>query len=405
MVLRLAQIEWRRDMSSKHRCFRKFINSLNAESSRETYGYKFQKFMKWAVSEKLVKHTEDFEGLLKLDSEKITDVLEDYVNFMEQRGDISIGTDLASPELFFQMNRKIWHRELVRKGIRKKDRMKGGGLPIEDQELEDVYSSAKTLREKCIISVLSSLGIRPGAIIDPVIRFKHLIPIEDSYAVKIYDDSDEGYWSILIPEARKDVDRYKASRIRNGENVTDESPVLATLPSRWNAKRDYMTDDNLKEILARLIRDKVKRKKIGNRYNKAIVYMFRKRFNTKLKLNNDVNSNIAELVMAHKLPGVQDTYTKPTMKEVYNAMKHAIPDLTIDSTERQKIDLESKQKKITELESKQKENDSLKHKISDLEIKIGSMAGRSNMTTIPISDLTSKLKKLLKENPELLQIT
>lgn len=117
-------------MSSKHSCFRKFINSLNAETSRETYGYKFQKFMKFAVSKKLVKNTEDFERLLKFNSDKITDVLEDYVDFMEQRGDISIGTDLASPELFFQMNRKIWHRELVRKGIRKKDRMKGGGLPM-----------------------------------------------------------------------------------------------------------------------------------------------------------------------------------------------------------------------------------------------------------------------------------
>ena len=67
MVLRLVQTEWRKEMSSKYPCFRKFINSLNAETSRETYGYKFQKFMKFAVSKKLVKDIEDFEGLLKFD--------------------------------------------------------------------------------------------------------------------------------------------------------------------------------------------------------------------------------------------------------------------------------------------------------------------------------------------------
>jgi len=76
------------------------------------------------LSEKLVNDVEDCDSLLKFDSERITDVLEDYVSFMQERGDISIGTDLASPdlaspELFFQMNRKIWHRELVRKGIRR----------------------------------------------------------------------------------------------------------------------------------------------------------------------------------------------------------------------------------------------------------------------------------------------
>jgi hypothetical protein len=80
-------------MCKEHKCFRKFIGSLNAESLQETYGYKMQKFMKFAVDQKYVKHKEDFESLLEFDTEKITDVLEDYVFFMQNRGDISVGTD------------------------------------------------------------------------------------------------------------------------------------------------------------------------------------------------------------------------------------------------------------------------------------------------------------------------
>ena len=99
------------------------------------------------------------------------------------------------------------------------NRKKGGELPIEDSELEAVYFGSNSPRKKCIVSVLSSLGIRPGAIVDPVLCFKHLIPIGDCYGVEIYNESEEGYWGILIPEARKDVDAYKAGRIRNGENV------------------------------------------------------------------------------------------------------------------------------------------------------------------------------------------
>ena len=67
-----------------------------------------QKFIKFAVDQKYVKHKEDFESLLEFGTEKITDVLEDYVFFMQNRGDIAVGTDLAATELFFEMNPKIW---------------------------------------------------------------------------------------------------------------------------------------------------------------------------------------------------------------------------------------------------------------------------------------------------------
>lgn len=180
MVLRPTQTEWREKMSKEHKCFRRFINSLNAESSREAYGYKIQKFMRFAVNEKLVKHDEDYEFLLEFDSDKITDVLEEYVNFMQERGDIAVSTDLAPPELFFAMNRKMWYNKLVRKGIRKLNRKKGGELPIDDAELEAVYFGTNSPRKRCIIYILSSLGIRPGAVNDPVLKFKHLVPIEDS---------------------------------------------------------------------------------------------------------------------------------------------------------------------------------------------------------------------------------
>jgi len=377
-MLRVCQIEWRKQMSQDHKCFRKFIGSLNAETSRETYGYNMKKFMKWATSEKYVTHVESFEMLLEWDTEKITDVLEDYVNFLENSKHTNIGTPLASPELFFTMNRKIWHNKLVRKGIRKLNRKKGGELPIEDKELEAVYVGAKTPREKCIISILSSLGIRRGALIDPVIRFKHLIPIENCYCVRIYDESDEGYWGVLIPEASRDVDKYKQSRIDAGEVITEESPLLATSYSRWNRKNDYMTDDNLKEILARLIRGKVKRVKTGNRYDKALSYMFRKRFNTKLKLNNNFNSNIVEKVMAHKR-GLDGTYLKPTMEECFVEVKKAFAGLTIDPTERQRLEIEKhilvttkNQKLVNELKEK------TQSKISNMEQQIKELQESNN---------------------------
>ena len=339
-------------MKSKHRCFKKFINSLNSILAQQSYGYHIQKFMKFCVDAKHISGDEEFEELLEFDSEKITDVLEDYVEYLQEDNYKNVSTALSSPELFFTMNRKIWHNKLVRKGIKKLDRVRGGSLPITDEEIEKVYNNCKRPRDKCVISLLGCIGIRPGAIIDPIIKFKHLTPIEDCYALKIYDESREGYLAIIIPEARKDLDEYKASRIRNGEVITGESPILATESSRWNPKYEYLTQRTLTAILERRINGHVKRIKTDKDFDKAITYMFRKRFNTKLKLNNEVNSDVAELCMGHKLVGSQHTYTKPTVVEVYNAIKPAFETLTIDSSKRKDIALEKERKKVKELEAK-----------------------------------------------------
>lgn len=392
-MLTLVQIKWRTQVCKDHQCMRKFLRSLNTDTSKETYGYKFQKFMNWLVTETHVKNNEEFETLLEWDSDKITDVLEDYVDYMESRGDRNCGTDLAAPELFFQNNRKLWHRELVRGGIKKDSGvLPGGELPIEDDELQAVYFGTPDLRKRAMISMLSSLGIRPGAFFDPVLRFKHLVPIEDCYAIRIYDGFKEGYWGFLIPEARKDIDDYKAERIARGEKITNESPLIATLPSRWNAKNDYMTDDNLRTILEKMIKGKVKRVKTGNRYDKALITMFRKRFNTKLKLNNTVNSNVAELVMAHKLPGAQGNYTKPTMLECFKEVKKAIPELTIDPTLRQKALIVSQDMEIDELVKER--ND----KIKELEDKVESMSKEKKDDGItPDAETTKLVMDILKK--------
>jgi integrase/recombinase XerD len=109
----------------------------------------------------------------------------------------------------------------------------------------------------------------------------------------------------------------------------------------------------------------LKREKKGHRYNKAIVYMFRKRFNTILKLNNEVNSNIAEKLMAHK-KGLDGVYLQPTQEECYKEFIKAIPQLTIDDSERKQIDLDNLTQEKFELESKNEELQIALKKVDEL---------------------------------------
>ena len=236
-------------MKKEHSSFRKFIKVLSTPKSKETYAYKIQRFMNFADTCKYVTHVEDFESLLQYDSEKITDILEDFVNFLEEQGLVyeTIKSTLAAPELFLEMNRKLWHKKLVRRSIQREDRIQGGKDPATNDDLQNMLKYCeRSVRKQSIIHFLASTGVRPAALVDPVLKIKHLRsmpnlndPINQPhycYAVKVYDESKEGYWAFLTPEARKIIDRYLNGRKLMGEKLDDESPLFATLGSRWNTK-------------------------------------------------------------------------------------------------------------------------------------------------------------------------
>jgi len=91
------------------------------------------------------------------------------------------------------------------------------------------------------------------------------------------------------------------------------------------------------------------RRKTGSRFNIQVDHGFRKRFNTILKLNKNVNSNVAEKLMGHK-NGLDGVYLTPTKEQCFEEFKKAIDDLTIDDAERKKIEIERLEKKISSQE-------------------------------------------------------
>jgi len=108
MTLREKQTKWIKKIKKEHTCFAKMLKPLSSLKGQESYAYKIQNFMRFALDKKHVKHNEDFESLLKYDAEKITDILEDYVNHLENQNMLSgsINSMLTPIELFFEMNRK-----------------------------------------------------------------------------------------------------------------------------------------------------------------------------------------------------------------------------------------------------------------------------------------------------------
>ncbi len=419
---RIKQTAFINDMKSKHRCYKLFISSLNSHVSQEGYSYKFQTFMRFCTTHGTTKDEFDYESLLELDTEQITDLLLDYVYQKQEEGLRCVRSYLESPELFFEMNRKMWHKRVVKKSITKEDRIIAGKTPATDEDVFNMIAVNKVLRNKLIIHYLASTGSRPGSIIDPPLQFKHLIPLPDiqdsskfvfdpdnddsldihqyqseryCYALKIYDESNEGYWAFLIPAASDVLDEYKDERELKGEKITNESYIFATYSTANQVKYDFVTNENLNHIMQKTIRDaKIKRHLVTKtRYNKSQSYMFRKRFNGHLKLENDVNSNIAEKLMAHKR-GLDGTYLQPTLGECYFEFYKAIAKLTPDPKVRHKLEIQLKDDKIKRHEK------ILNTKISEMEKTIEALSKdkRSANKVVISSEKKENIIKILQEN-------
>jgi len=354
------------------RSYKVYSRAVKNPVTLKQYNYYLREFLRYA-------HFTSYDEIVACNAEKIQELLENWMMDLADRGikGTSIRTRLAPVELLLEMNRVLFYKKILHRLLPKDEGELGGNAAYTNEDIRLMLGSTTKLRTKALIHFLASTGARPGALTDPVLRKKHLVDMPlGCIGVRIYDNHKEGYWAFLTPEASRALTLYLNTRIHNGEILDEESPIFAKEGKRFG----YLANYNMKNIMMNLMKIScVERKKIGKRYDKAMNYGFRKRFNGILKMNNEVNSNIAEKLMAHK-KGLDGTYLKPTREECFAEFQKAIQDLTIDNSERllfqnKKLEVElSKQARLEE------ENSSLQKKISEIILDLEKVKKHQEMT-------------------------
>jgi integrase/recombinase XerD len=86
----------------------------------------------------------------------------------------TIRVKLAPVELFVDMNRITYFKRILHKIIPRDGGVLGGSEPFTTTEIKRMLESTKKLRTKAFVHFLASTGIRPGAIIDPILRRKRM---------------------------------------------------------------------------------------------------------------------------------------------------------------------------------------------------------------------------------------
>jgi len=333
-------------------CWDLFVSAIKTEATRKGYTQTMRKFKDFCK-------VDDYCDFTTMDPKILKNNLVGFVSkFKINNLTYSSGNNyLSAVELFLDMNEIPYPKKVIRKLLPSNDVKPGGERPYTTEEVSRMLDYSSKLRTKALIHFFASIGPRPNAMHDPSLCLRHVLEMQDNCkAVLIYEGSKEEYWGFLTPEASKVFDDYKRSRRLNGETLTEDSPM-------FEAKGKPMNDRIARQLMENVIKKAgIERKKKGRRYDKALFYGFRKRFNTILKINDSVNYNIAEKLMAHKR-GLDGVYLKPTREECFQEFRKAIPELTISPIERQRIELELKDKKIGELEIAQTRNETLDDKI------------------------------------------
>jgi len=370
-----------------------FSSSINSQKTREGYERTLRRY------ERLFEIT-DWDKYLAQNSDTIHDHIMYYIDHHKKRKikNHTIKGMLNSVFLMLEMNRIPIHKKILLKQLPEDGSILAGAVPFTTDEINKMLSVVPNLRSKALIHFLASTGARPGSITDPVLRMKHIVEMPDGCCgIRIYDNSIEGYWAFLTPEAYDALKSYHNARKINGEIIDDESPLFAIVSNSRSTKGGPMSVLSAREIMERTIpKAGIKRTRVGRRFDKAPIYGFRKRFNTILKLNNSVNSNIAEKLMAHKR-GLDGTYLQPTMEECFEEFRKAVLDLTIDDTQRDKIEIEKKEQENTELREKQIELETKSDEIEDLQKKLSLQQENSIHQGIQIQHMEVLLKEILNK--------
>lgn len=326
-----------------------FEKYCKSDATKRMYEYHFDRFLRYCKKSELLITA---DGLLTLKNEVMQTWIEDYVFGLRNKiSPNSYGGVVASLQLFFSMNDKVlnWNKinRLIPNSV-----ARSGKEVWTNNDVKKMLENTVSLRNKAIMHFLASTGCRIGAI--PELRMKHLSNMPDGcMAVLLYAGYKEEYCSFLTPEAVSSLNVYLDKRKKDGEYLGEDSFVFREEYKLGIQKPKMLKYDAVSYVLYRIVKKMKRKKGNGGRYNVQMAHGFRKRFNTIMKNNKEINPNIAERLMGHfsKTIPLDTYYYQPGNEVLYAEFKKAIPDLTIDDSERLRLQNEVNSKKVSELES------------------------------------------------------
>jgi integrase len=350
---------------------RNFIQSIKSPKTKENYVHALHYFMDFLKIDR-----EDYGSLIADEPLMVQSRIIDYIIYCKDVKRLSPGTihtDTAAIKHFYIMN----DIELKWKKI---NSFEGEYYRVvEDraythEEIKKMVDVAD-LRDKALLLLMASSGMRLGAI--PPLQIKDLTPIADLnlYQIEVYKKYKERYITYCTPECRKAIDDYLDYRRRCGERIQTNTPLFRKLFDKYDSIQTAhpipvatSTIKNVvKELLdktgirppARLTEEEIAAGKRSKRTNLPAIHGFRKFAITNM-IRAKLEYNARERLVGHTLKTLDLNYDRREQEELLQEYAKAIDFLTVDNSNKLKREVEHYKVKASQFEVLRAEIDGLK---------------------------------------------
>lgn len=323
-------------------------HTIKSEKTKKLYELNIEKFRKFTG-------IKDLDSLVNLPKDQLQTMVEDFVIDLKAKLNANtIPVVMAAIKSLFVMNDVELNFQKIRRMYPAQVK-KSGNRSYTKEQIQEMLQYATKKRVRALILFLASTGCRIGVVED--LKIHHLEKIPNGYySVLFYEGDKAEYVGFLTPEAGKAVEKYLEERRKDGDHINSESPLFREEYESGILKAKHMSKQSAQMLLYKCIkRAGIERKKIGKRYDIQIAHGMRKFYNTTIKMVPTLNYNVAEKLMGHR-NGLDGVYFTATKEQCFEEFCKAIPALTIDDSERQKL-------KIQKLEV---ENSDLRKPLPDL---------------------------------------
>jgi len=380
------------------------LDDLNmSENTKITYKRSFNKLFSFCSNEseqnKPWFKLNSYDYYLGLSDDSLQEMLENFLDHEKGRVKANLISPNSIPNYFsaykilleanYREHSVKWKPIVLKYPPMEK---RSGYKPWTTPQINQMLGKCATLKKEAEIYFQASTGSRVG-IHDHPLLMKHMIKMEHPdleyhcYAFLIYaeedetieekdqrilnddrDSSDYSFFAFSTPEASYVLDQYHIERKEKGEVFVANTPIFRGSDTHACSTGEFyqITGNAFRKMMeALVVTARVERVKKRNRFDTMIDHGFRKRFNTVLKINNDVNSNIAEKLMQHA-KGLDGTYLTPTRQQCFDEFVKAIPELTLSEVEKKKMENQLQKDEITELKEKNEILEAQNKEIKDL---------------------------------------
>ncbi len=406
------------------------IESINKylKKAKAPTTYKYWKYNLCDFFEFVKIHPDEF---IKLDRYKIEDLIESYVDYLKervQRNEVnpnSVQIMVVPLKKFLIFNRVEGVAEAwVRIKANFPEKKRSTDEKYSEIELQRMYNIAN-YREKAVMGLLMS-GMRIGGIVG--LTVSDLKPIEEWVAVRVYRTTNWEYHTFTTPQGYQDILAYLEYRKRNGEVITENTPLVRNdfrpeCAGGWTDRGGrkcggpvpIQTSSGACGIVIALVRKAGISANSHNpklRHKTMTCHGFRKYFNTVCKTSG-MDSERVEMLMGHanstlsghywRLP-TDEASMSPQEQKMFQTIKsefrRCIPELTIGESEILKIKNQQLEETINEqMKEKEYQIITLQRQLS--KVKENPFVGMAPEDMEGFVQMYQDWKKLKEELPEL----